>query len=84
MLIIIFDNLCDLIVILSSTYYVKDPRKKSGKKYVNDIVKRANIMQKQGFLVGLTKYKLNEEIQKLNDEEDALKAGWWTKCFEGK
>ena len=30
-------------------------------------------MQKQGFLVRLTKYKLNEEIQKQNDEEDALK-----------
>jgi len=67
-------NLCDLIVILSSTYYMKDPEKKAGKRYVNDAIKHANIMQKQGFWVGLTKYELNEEIQKQNDEiEDALK-----------
>ena len=67
-------NLCDLVVILSSTYYMKDPQKKAGKRYVNDVVKHANIMQKQGFWVGLTKYELNEEIQKQNDEiEDTLK-----------
>jgi len=67
-------HLCDLVVILSSTYYVKDPQKKTGKKYVNDVVKHAKIMQKQGFWVGLTKYELNEEIQRQNDEiEDALK-----------
>jgi len=66
-------NLCDLVVILSSTYYVNDPQKKSGKKYVNDVVKHANILQKQGFWIGLTKYELNEEIQKQDDEENALK-----------
>ena len=67
-------HLCDLVVILSSTYYVKDSQKKTGKKYVNDVVKHAKIMQKQGFWVGLTKYELNEEIQRQNDEiEDALK-----------
>ena len=66
-------NLCDLVVILSSTYYVNDPQKKSGKKYVNDAVKHANILQKQGFWIGLTKYELNEEIQKQDDEENALK-----------
>ena len=66
-------NLCDLVVILSSTYYVNDPQKKSGKKYVNDAVKHANILQKQGFWIGLTKYELNEEIQKQDDEQNALK-----------
>ena len=66
-------NLCDLVVILSSTYYVNDPQKKSGKKYVNETVKHANILQKQGFWIGLTKYELNEEIQKQDDEENALK-----------
>ena len=66
-------NLCDLVVILSSTYYVNDPQKKSGKKYVNDAVKHANILQKQGFWIGLTKYELNEEIQKQDDEQYALK-----------
>ena len=66
-------NLCDLVVILSSTYYVNDPQKKSGKKYVNDAVKHANILQKQGFWIGLTKYELNVEIQKQDDEENALK-----------
>ena len=66
-------NLCDLVVILSSTYYVNDPQKKSGKKYVNDAIKHANILQKQGFWIGLTKYELNEEIQKQDDEQNALK-----------
>ena len=66
-------NLCDLAVILSSTYYMADPKANKGKKYVNAIVKNATIMQKQGFWVGLTKYQLNEEIQKQNKIEDTLK-----------
>ena len=66
-------NLCDLAVILSSTYYMADPKSNKGKKYVNEIVKHASIMQKQGFWVGLTKYQLNEEIQKQNNIEDTLK-----------
>ena len=66
-------NLCDLAVILSSTYYMADPKANKGKKYVNEIVKNATIMQKQGFWVGLTKYQLNEEIQKQNKIEDTLK-----------
>ena len=66
-------NLCDLAVILSSTYYMADPQANKGKKYVNAIVKNATIMQKQGFWVGLTKYQLNEEIQKQNKIEDTLK-----------
>jgi len=66
-------NLCDLAVILSSTYYMADPKANKGKKYVNEIVKKATIMQKQGFWVGLTKYQLNEEIQKQNKIEDTLK-----------
>ena len=66
-------NLCDLAVILSSTYYMADPQANKGKKYVNEIVKNATIMQKQGFWVGLTKYQLNEEIQKQNKIEDTLK-----------
>ena len=67
-------NLCNLVIILSSTYYVNDPQKKSGKKYVNEAIKHANIMQKQGFWIGLTKYELNKEIQNQNDEiEDTLK-----------
>ena len=66
-------NLCDLAVILSSTYYMADPKANKGKKYVNEIVKNATIMQKQGFWVGLTKYQLNEEIQKQNKIDDTLK-----------
>ena len=65
-------SLCDLVVILSSTFYTKDPNSKSGKKYVNEVVKNTSIMQKQGFWVGLTKYELNEEIQQQKKEEETL------------
>ena len=66
-------NLCDLIVILSSTFYMLDPNGKNGKKYVNEVIKNCSIMQKQGFWVGLTKFELNEEIQQQNNIEDTLK-----------
>jgi hypothetical protein len=66
-------NLCDLVVILSSTFYMNDPNSPKGKKYVNEVIKHSSIMQKQGFWVGLTRYELNEEIQSQNKIEDTLK-----------
>ena len=66
-------NLCDLIVILSSTFYTLEPKIKSGKKYIYEVIKECSIMQKQGFWVGLTRFELNEEIQKQNEIEDTLK-----------
>ena len=42
-------SLCDLVVILSSTFYTKDPNSKSGKKYVNEVIKHSSIMQRQAF-----------------------------------
>ena len=65
-------SLCDLVVILSSTFYTKDPNSKSGKKYVNEVIRHNSIMQKQGFWVGLTKFELNEEIQQQKKEEETL------------
>ena len=65
-------SLCDLIVILSSTFYTPDPNSKNGKLYINDIVKKCSIMQKQGFWVGLTRFVLNEQIQQHNKVEDTL------------
>jgi hypothetical protein len=65
-------SLCDLVVILSSTFYTKDPNSKTGKKYVNEVIKKASIMQRQAFWVGLTKYELNEEIQQQKKEEETL------------
>ena len=66
-------TLCDLVVILSSTFYMVDKTSPSGKKYVNEIIRKSSIMQKQGFWVGLTRFELNEEIQKQNKIEDTLK-----------
>ena len=66
-------NLCDLVIILSSTFYMSDPNYKNGKKYINEEIKNCSIMQKQGFWVGLTRYELNEEIQQQNKIEDTLK-----------
>ena len=68
-------SLCDLVVILSSTFYMTDPKAKNGKKYVNDVIKSCSIMQRQGFWVGLTRYELNEEIQQQKKVEDTLKEG---------
>ena len=65
-------NLCDLVVILSSTFYTKDPNNKSGKKYVNEVIRNNSIMQRQAFWVGLTKFELNQEIQQQKKEEDTL------------
>ena len=66
-------NLCDLVVILSSTFYMQDPKGKNGKLYINEVIKKCSIMQKQGFWVGLTRFELNEEIQQQNKIEDTLK-----------
>ncbi len=66
-------SLCDLIVILASTFYMIYPKKESRKKYVNEMIRDSSIMQKQGFWVGLTRYSLNEEILKQNKIEDTLK-----------
>ena len=65
-------SLCDLLVILSSTFYKVDPQKKSGKTYINEIIKHCPIMQKQGFWVGLTKFELNQEIQQQKSEKETL------------
>ena len=66
-------SLCDLVVILSSTFYTNDKSKKSGKKYINEVIRNCPIMQKQGFWVGLTKFELNQEIQQQKNEEETLK-----------
>ena len=65
-------NLCDLIVILAATFYTKDPNSKTGKKYVNEVIKNTDIMQKHAFWVGLTKFELNEEIQQQKKETETL------------
>ena len=65
--------LCDLVVILSSTFYMIDSNNKGKKVYVNEIIKKCPIIQKQGFWVGLTKFELNEEIQSKSKVEDTLK-----------
>ena len=64
--------LCDLVVILSSTFYMEDQSKKSGKKYAYEVIRDAPIMQKQGFWVGLTKFELNQEIQQQKSETETL------------
>ena len=65
-------SLCDLVVILSSTFYTPNPESKAGKKYVNEVIRNSPIMQKQAFWIGLTKFELNEEIQQQKKEEETL------------
>ena len=64
-------SLCDLVVILSSTFFTKETNSKSGKKYVNDYQKYFN-NQSQRFWAGLTKLELNGEIQQQKKEIDTL------------
>ena len=52
---------------------MEDKNAKSGKKYINEVIRDCPIMQKQGFWVGLTKFELNQEIQQQKSEEDTLK-----------
>ena len=68
-------SLCDLVVIMSSTFYKIDPNGKNGKKYLNEVIKYCPIMQRQGFWVGLTRFELNEEIQQQQKIEDTLAEG---------
>ena len=49
-----------------------DTNNKNGRKYVNEEIRKCPIMQKKRFWVGLTKYELNEEIQKTNKIEETL------------
>ena len=66
-------NLCDLVFRISSTFYTVNESNPNQKKYVNEVIRQAALMQKQEFWVGLTKFELNEEIQRQNKLEDTLK-----------
>ena len=65
-------SLCDLVVILSSTFYTTDNSKQSKKKYINEVIKACPIFQKQGFWIGLTRFELNQEIQQQKKEKETL------------
>ena len=65
-------SLCDLVVILSSTFYTLDNTKKSRKKYINEVIKSCPIFQRQGFWIGLTRFELNQEIQQQKKEKETL------------
>ena len=64
-------DLCHLIIFLSSKFYMVDKSKKSGKKYVYEIIRDFPIMKKQGFWLGITIFILKQDItQKLIFRED--------------
>ena len=65
-------SLCDLVVILSSTFYTTDNSKKTRKKYINEVIRNCPIFQKQGFWIGLTRFELNQEIQQQKKEKETL------------
>ena len=56
-------SLCDLIIILSFTFYMVDSNYKDGKKYLNEDIKTCEILQKPGFWVGYVEFEINEEIK---------------------
>ena len=72
-------DLCHLIIILSSKFYVVDNSKKLGKKFAYETIRNFPIMKKQVFWLGFTIFEIKQEItQKLifrdyNITEDMLK-----------
>ena len=72
-------DLCHLIMILSSKFYMFDNSKKLGKKFAYETIRNFPIMKKQGFWLGFTIFEIKQEItQKLmfrddNITEDMLK-----------
>ena len=58
-------NLCELVIILSETFYVSEEKDgKEEKKYVSADIKNCSLFQKFEFWVGLFKNQVNEEIIK--------------------
>ena len=72
-------DLCYLIIILSSKFYMVDNSKKLGKKFAYETIRNFPIMKKQVFWLGFTIFEIKQEItQKLifrddNITEDMLK-----------
>ena len=72
-------DLCHLIMILSSKFYMFDNSKKLGKKFAYETIRNFPIMKKQVFWLGFTIFEIKQEItQKLifrddNITEDMLK-----------
>ena len=72
-------DLCYLIMILSSKFYMVDNSKKLGNKFAYETIRNFPIMKKQGFWLGFTIFEIKQEItQKLifrddNITEDMLK-----------
>ena len=64
--------LCDLVVILSSTFYMEDKTKSNGKKFVTEVIKKSPIMNYAWFWVGLCKFELNQELNSQKSEEETL------------
>ena len=65
-------NLFDLIFKGSSTFYTINKNDPDKKKYVSEEIRKAPLMQKQGFWVRLIKFELDEEILRQNKLEDIL------------
>ena len=65
-------NLFDLIFKGSSTFYTINKHDPNKKKYLSEEIRKAPLMQKQGFWVRLIKFELDEEIQRQSKLEDTL------------
>ena len=65
-------NLFDLIFKGSSTFYTINKNDPNKKKYLSEEIRKAPLMQKQGFWVRLIKFELDEEILRQNKLEDTL------------
>ena len=79
-------NLCDLVIILSSTFYTLENKDgKEEKKYVAEAIKECKLFQNYEFWVGLVKAQLTEEIIKdrLKDEQISSKKSFFNNINKG-
>ena len=66
-------DLCHLIMILSSKFYMVDNSKKLGKKFAYETIRNFPIMKKQVFWLGFTIFEIKQEItQKLTFRDDNI------------
>ena len=65
-------DLCNIVIILSSKYYMVDKSKKLGKRYSYEIIRNYPVMNKQGFWEGFSRFILYQELikQKIYKEDN--------------
>ena len=66
-------KLCELLITLSSTFYMIEIKEdKERKKYISEIIRQTPVLKKPNFWIGLTKFEFNKEIIKEKAKQCAI------------